>query len=119
MPLIITSALQNKKITLFGNGDRLQNYIHVNDVAAYLFASGKALKNDVFLATAKISVTNKEVAQYVKGILPQIEVVFNGNDDSKSYIYNNLFTNMQLQVEANKTLKKEIEHLIIWMKNES
>lgn len=119
LPLIIQSALSNKKITLFGNGNRLQNYIHVDDVAEYLFASGTTLKNNVFLATSKVSVTNKEVAQYVKRALTQIEVVFTGNDDSKSYIYNNMFTNKLLHLEAKKVLKIEIENLIIWMKNES
>lgn len=81
LPLIIQSALNNFKITLYGSGNRLQNYIHVDDVAQYLFAAGQTNKNDVFLATAKSSVSNKQVAEFIKRVISSTEIIYKGIDN--------------------------------------
>ena len=119
LPAIINKALKTNKITLFGLGERQQNYIPVSLVANYLFQAGFSIKNDTYLATYNDSFSNKNMALKVKRYLPEIEINFEGEDHSKSYIYDNSYTNKQLKFTNEVNFNEEIKALIAWMKKES
>ncbi|MEH1008489.1 NAD(P)-dependent oxidoreductase [Winogradskyella sp. ECml5-4] len=118
LPLIIKSALKNNQIKLYGNGKRQQNYIHVNDVADYLIAASYYPKNDVFLAVNSMSISNIVVANTVKDFLENINIKFQGEDNSKSYFYDNTQTNSKLKLKPKKEFKIEVKNVIEWMKKE-
>lgn len=119
LPLVVKSAIAKNEIILYGDGSRLQNYIHVNDVADYLIAASNYKENDVFLATAEKSISNKKLAVHIKSILPKTKIIFKGSDNSKSYLYNNSKTNTKLGLETKKEIKEGLNEIIAWMKKES
>jgi len=118
LPLIIRNAITKKRITLFGDGNRLQNYIHVCDVAKYLVAASTYDKNETFLATHSKSLSNTTIAQQIRAILEDISIEFVDVDDSNSYLYNNQFTNTTLNTNCSIDIEKGLTQLITWMKKE-
>ncbi|GAA3614004.1 SDR family oxidoreductase [Flavivirga amylovorans] len=116
VPLVIKNAIIKKAITLFGDGKRKQNYIHVNDVANYLYSAAKYKENDVFLATSQGELSNLEVVNFIKMYLPNIKISFEGIDKSKSYLYDNSFTNETLKMTPEKIFKTEVLNCIEWIK---
>jgi nucleoside-diphosphate-sugar epimerase len=118
LPLIIQSAIKNNSITLFGSGERLQNYIHVKRAAHILIKAALHDSNAVFLAVHKKSYTNKEIAMFVGDSFQNLTIKFTGKDDSISYIYNNSYTEKVLQLKKQKSIKDEIKTLVTWMRKE-
>ncbi len=116
IPLVIKNAIIKNAITLFGDGKRKQNYIHVNGVADYLYAAANHEENAVFLATSQDELSNLEVANIIKMYLPSIQIDFKGVDHSKSYLYDNSFTNEVLKMKTEKVFKTEVLNCIEWIK---
>jgi UDP-glucose 4-epimerase len=116
LPLIIKSAIENNQIKLYGDGKRQQNYIHVNDVANYLIASSFYPGNGTFLAVSSASISNSVVANAIKKVLKDINIIFRGEDKSKSYFYDNTETNRKLKLSPKKEFNTEVKSVIEWMK---
>ncbi len=115
IPKIILSYLDNNKIVLYGKGERLQNYIHVHDVARYIYSASDVNDNNIYLAVNKKSYSNNELASIISQNKPNI-VSNRFEDDSPSYIYNNDFTNKILNCTPNIVFEKSILELIEWLK---
>lgn len=118
LPLIIKSALTSNQITLFGNGKRQQNYIHVKRVAEILIKTAFYQTNDTFFAVNKKSYSNTQMAAFVSGNLDNLSVKYTSKDESKSYIYNNSYTTNTLALKKCNSIKKDIKSLVKWMKKE-
>ncbi|MDT0556045.1 NAD-dependent epimerase/dehydratase family protein [Patiriisocius hiemis] len=118
LPNIIKSAITNKRITLYGDGSRAQNYLHVLDAVSYLIASGKQLTSNLYLGVASTSVSNLEAAKQVALFFDNISIQFEGKDISPSYIYNNNKTVQSLNIEQTVPFKKGIASLVTWIKKQ-
>lgn len=118
LPSIIKSAITNKGITLHGDGSRAQNYLHVLDAVAYLIASAKQSKSNLYLGVASKSISNLEVARQVALFFEDISIQFEGKDVSPSYIYNNKKTIQSLNIEQTVPFKEGIASLITWIKEQ-
>src|SRR3546814_4256074 len=75
-------------ITIFGDGSRCQNYIHVEDAANMLIALGSSPKNGLFLGTGEQSYSNLEIARIVQEFT-NCKIEFTGVDNTSSFSYNN------------------------------
>ncbi|MES2837187.1 MAG: NAD(P)-dependent oxidoreductase [Bacteroidota bacterium] len=117
LPLIIENAIKNKKITLFGEGKRLQNYIDVSILSKMVKKCLKYEKNEVFLAVGEKSFTNKEIAEMVKS-KTNCEIVFEGIDNSISIEYDNSFTKKELNIIYEKSIEQSIDELIEWKRKQ-
>jgi len=115
LPKIIIEALLNDKITIWGDGSRLQNYVHVHDVAQYMIKSSEYQNNAIFLAVGEKSYSNLEIAQLVKQ-LTGVEIVFQGEDRSPSFQYNNRYTNKELKYCPKIDIRTGIAELAQWIK---
>lgn len=116
IPKIIDNALQQKNITLFGDGSRKQNYIYVKDAANILKASALTSDNTIYLGVSEKSVSNIEVAQIVNKFIP-CEIKFLGEDNSASYSYDNRKTNLILPSDFKFTaLEIGLQKVIEWRK---
>jgi UDP-glucose 4-epimerase len=85
IPTII-SAARAGKIHLLGNGERLQNYIDIEDAAFMCIRAATSNKSFVALGIGERSYSNNEVA----GILAALSgaaIVREGDDHSPSYVY--------------------------------
>ena len=113
LPRVIKDALNKREIKIFGNGNRSQNYISVFDAVNYLISSSKSnIKNGIFLAVSSKSISNRKVAECIKNILKDIKLVFEGFDNSNSYIYNNEFSKTELNINSELDFKKGLIELI-------
>jgi nucleoside-diphosphate-sugar epimerase len=118
LPLIIKNAIINNKIYLLGDGCRLQNYIHVDDVASSFIAASKPSINGIFLAVNEFSVSNINISEMIKKYLPSVEIKFKDSDVSQSSEYDAIYTYRTLNWKNRIDLKAEIKLLIEWIKKE-
>ena len=118
LPLIIHNAIFSNEITLLGDGSRLQNYIHVDDVAVSLVAAAKTRVNGIFLSVSDCSNTNIEIAQVIKKYLPSIIIKFSDIDESLSSTFDAFCTYNTLNWKNRMNLNSGIEQVIEWLKKE-
>lgn len=115
LPIMIEKAIFDNEITIYGEGERKQNYISVKDVASILIKSSDLkLDNDNFLAVSKNSISNIELAKIIQQIIPKIKIKFKGIDNSKSYFYNNAYTREKLELGEFSCLEKDIKEILEW-----
>jgi nucleoside-diphosphate-sugar epimerase len=117
IPKIIANALTTQNINLLGAGERLQNYIHVNDVAQMTVSLALIEANGVFLGTANKSYSNLEVAQIVQHYTG-CTISFSGSDDSPSYTYNNTNTTSRIKKAEFVEIAEGINQIIEWKKKQ-
>jgi nucleoside-diphosphate-sugar epimerase len=115
IPKIIESAIKKKEITLLGDGQRLQNYIHVCDVATLAVKGACLTENATLLAVYDRSYSNKEIAEIILGIIPG-KLNFFGRDTSISRIYDNAATTEILGTIKLKSINDGLIELIEWTK---
>ncbi|MCH2043292.1 MAG: NAD(P)-dependent oxidoreductase [Saprospiraceae bacterium] len=115
LPRVIQQALRDGVIKVWGKGERQQNYIGVNQVAAYLYAASQTLHNGLYLAVANESYSNLKIAQQVQKYTGA-NLEFVGEDHSCSYLYNNSATREELGNIPQTNLATAIEDLIQWIK---
>ncbi|MCE3280302.1 MAG: hypothetical protein K0S44_2493 [Bacteroidetes bacterium] len=113
LPRIVVDALENKKITLTGDGSRLQNYIDVADLCKLIERSLNYQKNAVFLAVGSKSYTNKQIAEIIAKNIP-LQLLYEGVDESASYEYDASFTNEVLNFAHIISIEESIEKIIEW-----
>jgi nucleoside-diphosphate-sugar epimerase len=86
VPRILADARRERRITLSGDGERLQNYLDVRDAAAMCVRALQMASNFVTLGVAPRSLSNRAVADLVARRLGA-EVVTQGVDASPSWAY--------------------------------
>ena len=87
LPQIIKSAEDLKKITIYGDGSRLQDYIYINDAVSFCISAARAKKSEIYLGATGVSVSNKQVAEIVSQ-LTNCELEFKDIDLGKSFKFN-------------------------------
>lgn len=112
IPIIINQAKQHNLITLFGNGSRKQNYIHVNDLAKLIAQSFKLSINCICLGVSDKSYSNYEIATEIKNQMPNIDIEFKGEDASNAYCFDASKTYDLLGYKPGVTIKQMISELI-------
>ncbi|MBA3704401.1 MAG: NAD(P)-dependent oxidoreductase [Bacteroidetes bacterium] len=113
IPKIIDVALTDSIITLFGNGERLQNYINVRDLCIMIEKSFMYQKNEVFLAVGESSFSNKQIAEIVQKYIPA-NILYEGVDNSFSNVYDSSYTKKCLNFNYSLTIENSIEEIIEW-----
>lgn len=114
LPQVVNSAIRNKKINLYGDGSRKQNYIHVSDVAKAFILAAQNETNGTYLAVDRVSYSNLEIASIIKNKLNNVEIEFTGEDSSVSFVYDAQATYQELNFTPKKTIEIGISELIAW-----
>ena len=117
LPQYAKQALEQKEITVYGEGKRLQNYLHVQDAAGYLWAAANSRENGEFLACAPESISNLDLARLIAEEAGSV-VKLAGEDHSPSFIYNNTFTAGTLKYHPGVSMQEGVKEIIKWIKNE-
>jgi UDP-glucose 4-epimerase len=113
LPRIVNQAINTGEITIWGTGQRKQNYIHVNDALSLLQAAFDNKNNDVFLGTSSESYSNLEVAEIVAGFTgAKIRCI--ETDYSKSFVYKSGKANDRLGWAAKTGIAEGIKGYIEW-----
>lgn len=114
LPRIIDDALRCGEIKLSGDGSRLQNYVHVDDVAEYAMGAAKNDTNGIWLAVNNKGYSNYDIANVVSSITG-CKILYQGTDNSWSFRYNAQNTLNRIVSEKSKDIQKGIEELIEWI----
>jgi UDP-glucose 4-epimerase len=118
IPIFVNQALDRGRITVFGDGRRMQNYLYFGDAVELLKKAHQSEITGTFLGTDTLSYSNLEVAELVAGATGA-KLEFLGEDVMPSVIYNNEFTQQKLQWKPKTTLETGIENYIQWKKKQS
>jgi nucleoside-diphosphate-sugar epimerase len=112
LPKIIEKAKKEKKIILYGNGERKQDYFYVKDAVRLCYEVARYEKNDIFLGVQGDSLSNTQVAMLVQHHLPQVEISFEGKDESVSCVYSSKKIALDLKFQPKYSLKTTISTLL-------
>ena len=84
IPIWLTNASQKKIITIFGNGHRRQDYLHINDLIELCYRVANDDRNSIVLAASGKSISNLELANLICQYIPETFIQFQGEEDSPS-----------------------------------
>jgi UDP-glucose 4-epimerase len=114
MPTWISNAIKEKKIDVYGNGLRKQDYLHINDLTSLCrHAANDNTNNTVIAATGK-SITNLQLANEISQLIPNVGINFAGEDTAPSFEFDITNTtetyNWQPKVSINDGLMRLINN---------
>lgn len=112
LPIICKHAKDNQRITLYGDGSRKQNYLHVSDAARLCVLASESESYGIYLGVSSTSYSNKEVAETVTALVPNCDITYTGQDSSKSFLYDNSLTKKTFKWTENVSLRGGIEELL-------
>lgn len=112
IPQIIKSARANKKITLFGHGERKQDYIYIDDAVNLCLASALNKNNSIYLGATGISVSNIEIAKEIQKHT-DCAIIFTGEETGKSFYFNPSKTFEELNWHPATTIAVGIQKMLI------
>ena len=87
IPSIIASAKANKRITLFGDGEREQDYIYIDDAVILCLVSALNKNNSTYLGATGISVSNKKIAEEIQKHIDCV-IEYTGKETGQSFYFN-------------------------------
>lgn len=110
----VRQALSTGQIEVWGDGSRLQNYVHVSDVVGYIEAlirNFDKLDKKTFLGVNSNESSNFELAEIIAGMTgARINLV--NEDASASFSYNNSYTTEKLGFKPIVSFKEGLEKYI-------
>jgi UDP-glucose 4-epimerase len=112
IPRIIQDAKKKKTITLWGDGQRKQDYLHVNDAAMLCLNAAKSQKPGKYLGVYGLSYTDLAVAQCVCHHIQGCQIKYRGADTGVSFKYNASYTKKRLDFVPSMSLEKGIEQML-------
>jgi len=111
IPQIIYSARNTKKITLFGKGERKQDYLYIDDAVNFCVASALNENNNIYLGATGISVSNKEIAEEIKKYT-KCSIEFIGEETGNSFYFNPSTTFKTLNWHPETTISQGIKKML-------
>lgn len=112
LPKIIEHAKKTKEITLYGDGSRLQDYLHIDDAVMYCITAAAQKKSGIYLGVNGTSYSNLEVANIIKDYYPEIIITKKDVDMSNSVRYDNSYTRKILDFTPKVKLKEGIKDIL-------
>jgi len=120
IPNFINQAIKNNLIEIWGDGSRVQNYIHINDAVRLincLIMKYDAYNGEILLGVSHIHYSNFEIAQIIASITKS-DFCFVDKDDSNSLIYDNNYTMKLLGWKCEERIEEKLNEYIKWKKEE-
>ena len=118
LPIIMNEAIKNKQVTIYGNGCRKQNYISAKEASEYFYKAISFTGDSPLLAVGNQSYSNLEVAKMIVEVIPNVSIVFLGEDISNSFFYNNQSTKCALSISQEYSFKESIISILQWMQKQ-
>jgi nucleoside-diphosphate-sugar epimerase len=111
VPIMIENARNLQPIVVYGDGNRLQNYIDVRDAAQLLIQAAIFSENMLTLGIGSSEYSNRDVALIIRE-LTQAEVIFEGTDSSVGFSYDDSDMHQRLGFEPKFKLMETIRDII-------
>ncbi|PVX46585.1 UDP-glucose 4-epimerase [Flavobacterium sp. 103] len=120
IPNFINQAIINDIIEVWGDGSRLQNYVHVEDVAKLIkmiVIKQNSLFGEILLGVSQIEYSNFQIAKIISNITNS-KIIFISEDKSRSLTYNNDYTTRLIGWRSKKKMEEKLNDYIKWKKRE-
>jgi nucleoside-diphosphate-sugar epimerase len=120
IPNYVNQAIKDNLIEVWGNGNRLQNFLFVEDACKFIqlaIQNFELVKNKILLAVGSTEYSNLELAKIISKYT-NAEIKFVKEDLSKSFIYNNNYTCNLLQWKPVNGFEMQIQKYIQWRKEQ-
>lgn len=120
IPNYVNQALLKRQINVWGNGQRMQNYIHVYEACTYLrlaIQNFQKVQGKILLVVSKKECSNEALAKIIARET-NAEIVYSNNDNSKSLRYDNDFTSELLGFKSTFSFEAQIQDYIKWKKEQ-
>lgn len=88
LPRVLKQARIEKQICLFGQGNRKQDYLYIDDAIELCMLAMKRSINDVYLGASGKSYSNKFIAETIKAEENDVEIIFKGEETGGNLFYN-------------------------------
>jgi len=111
IPAIIVSAKENKKITLFGQGEREQDYIYIDDAVNFCVLSAMKESNGIYLGATGVSVSNRQVAEEIQKYI-DCKIEFKGVETGQSFYFNPEKTFEELNWKPQISISEGINNML-------
>jgi UDP-glucose 4-epimerase len=111
IPRIIKAATGEGTITLFGNGERKQDYMHIKDAVLFCIAASLNPVSGIYLGATGIATTNGEVAETIK-ILTGCTINYTGQETGESFTFNPAATFKKLNWAPQTSFTEGIKSMI-------
>ncbi|AFY01362.1 NAD-dependent epimerase/dehydratase family protein [Bdellovibrio bacteriovorus] len=117
IPTLVDDATKNNYIELWGDGLRVQSYMHVYDAAQLALEAGLArYGKNLYLGAGWNNHSDRDVINIMSQLLPGLEVRHKSAPPSNQRLFNNQTTQSSLTFKPTKTLhmtlKEMIEHAL-------
>lgn len=117
IPNYINQALLTGEIEVWGQGERRQNYIHVEDLVRYIENLISTQEKGIFVASNETEVSNIELAKLVAEETGAM-INFKETDNSISIQVDNKMTRNTLSIKNTKDFREGIKEYIQWKKKQ-
>ncbi len=111
LPQIIKSAKELGKIQLFGEGERKQDYLFIDDAVDFCIKISEIKENKIFLGATGTSTTNKEIAEQVCNNI-DCEILYKDIDFGQSFIFDPKITQQLINWKPKTTIQEGIKKMI-------
>ncbi|MBS4216901.1 dTDP-glucose 4,6-dehydratase [Bacillus sp. FJAT-49711] len=124
IPKVITQALQNKEITLYGDGKNIRDWLYVEDhCRAIHLVLEHGSSGEIFNIGGTAEKTNKEVISYILTLLGKSEELIRYVPDRKGhdrrYAMNYDYIHSKIGWKPMTSFEEGIKETIKWYKNET
>lgn len=111
IPKLISTSEEHGKITVFGDGSRLQDYLHVEDAALLCLTAAKLNTNEILLGATGNSISNTNVAKAIQACT-DCEIIYTGIESGTSFRFDIEHTLTKTTWMPTKLFEKEIKKMI-------
>ncbi len=112
IPRLISQGRSAGRLTVFGDGSRRQDYLHVDDAVSMLLAAGASHQCGILNAVSGASASNRDVATLVAERMGDLPIDFTGTDLSPSYEYSSARWNDAFSTRPQVTLQSGIARML-------
>lgn len=112
IPHVIQEAKENKKITIFGDGSRLQDYLYIDDAIEYCMKAVDRKESGIYLSVYGKSYSNTAVAKIIHKLIPDCSIEYTGEDTNPSFVYNNALSRELLNFTPLFNLESGLREII-------
>ncbi len=85
IPIWVENAIRRGELYVYGDGQRVQDYLHIDDLCDLCIEVSNKDINDIIIAASGSSTSNHQVAEYIKNTILGSSIKYIGTDGSPSF----------------------------------
>ena len=112
LPIWLENAYNKKHLIIFGDGQRQQDYIYIDDLINLCFKVAEDNHNSTVLAASGKSTSNYELAEMICNLFPSTFIEFQGEDSAPSFEFDISDTIKNYKWSSNVSIDTGLQKMI-------